>query len=298
MTITGGAFTYDDEAMREDLLGVLTNLTPTETQLVSGLGVSKASNIHHEWLMDTLNAVKVNAYIEGTDASYADLTHPTRLTNTCQIFREAFKVSDTEKSVNTAGFSDRYAYEATKALKELKNDMEYALMRGTIVCGDATAAARTLRGIKYSLSLITAQSGVSLTEAILNDYLQNVWAEGTEVNALYGGMYLKRKISAFTANSTMNLDAKDRRLVNAIDIYQADAARLVKLFAHRYVYVSGDTNYDLVGINEDLFRVAYLRKPFTRELAKTGDAEKGEVGCECTLENLHYNAGFWSSQHL
>ena len=79
---------------------------------------------------------------------------------------------------------------------------------------------------------------------------------------------------------------------------EADAARLVKLFAHRYVYVSGDTNYDLVGLNEDLFKIAYLRKPFTRELAKAGDADKGEVVTELTLENLHYNAGFWSSQHL
>ena len=79
---------------------------------------------------------------------------------------------------------------------------------------------------------------------------------------------------------------------------EADAARLVKLFAHRYVHVSGDTNYDLVGLNEDLFKIAYLRKPFTRELAKAGDAEKGEVVTVLTLENLHYNAGFWSAQHL
>ena len=79
---------------------------------------------------------------------------------------------------------------------------------------------------------------------------------------------------------------------------EADAAKLVKLFAHRYVTVSGDTNYDLVGLNEDLFKIAYLRKPFTQELAKTGDADKGEVLCEMTLENLHYNAGFWAAQQI
>lgn len=248
--------------------------------------------------MDTLNAVKVNAFIEGVDATYGDLTHPTRLSNTCQIFREGYKVTDTERAVDTAAFSDRYAYEATKALKELKNDMEYALMRGSIACGDATSVPRQLRGIKRSLSIVTSQSGVSLTETILNDYLQNVWSEGTEVNALYGGMYMKRKISGFTAGATKNVDIKDRRLVLAVDIYEADAAKLVKLFAHRYVYVSGDTNYDIVGLNEDMFKVAYLRKPFTREIAKTGDASKGEVVTEMTLENLHYNAGFYSTQHL
>lgn len=292
-----GAYTYDDNAMREDLLDVLVNLTPTETQLVSGLGTSKASQIQHNTLIDTLGSVKTNAYSEGVDASYGGLTDPTRMLNYTQIFREAYQVSDTERAVNTAAFNDRFSYEATKALKELKNDMELSLMRGSLVCGSGSAA-RQLVGIKLSLSIITSSSGVTLTEVILNDYFQAVWDEGTEVNALYAGMYIKRKISAFTANSTINIDAKDRRLINAIDVYEADAARLVKLFAHRYVTISGDTNYDIVGLNEDLFKIAYLRKPFNRPLSKTGDSSKAEVLTECTLEIRHYNGGFWGEAHL
>ena len=292
------AFTYDDNAMREDLLGVLTNLTPKETQLVSGLGASKAEQIRHEWLVDTLNAVKVNAYAEGVDASFQDHTHPARIVNYTQIFREPFRVTDTERAVNTAAFNDRYAYEATKALAELKNDMEYALMRGSLASGTGSAA-RQLRGVKRSLSLVTSQSGVSLSESKLNDYLQLVWDNAaTEVNAIYCGMYMKRKISAFTANSTMNLNAADKRLVNAIDVYEGDAAHLVKLFAHRYVTVNGDDNYDIVGIDEDLFKIAYLRKPFQREIPRTGDSTKGEMVTEVTLENRHYNAGFWGAKHL
>jgi len=290
-------YTYDDKAIREDLLAVLTNLSPTETQLVSGLGTSTASSTLHEWLTDTLGSVKTNAYVEGVDASYAATTNPTRLFNYTQIFREAYQVSDTERAVNTAAFNDRFAYEATKALKELKNDMEYAVMRGSLACGTGSAA-RHLKGIKNFLSLVTSQSGTSLTETILNDYLQLVWDNGTTVNAIYGGMYIKRKISAFTAGATKNVDVKDRRLINAVDVYEADAAPMVKLFAHRYVTVSGDTNYDIVGINEDLFKIAYLRKPFTRELAKTGDATKGEVVAEATLECLHQHGGFWGQKHL
>ncbi|HHI04319.1 MAG TPA: hypothetical protein ENL45_02120 [Candidatus Woesearchaeota archaeon] len=291
------AYTYDDGALREDLLDVLTNLSPTETQLVSGLGTSTANSILHEWLTDTLGSVKTNAYVEGVDASYPALTDPTRLFNYTQIFRQGYQVSDTERAVNTAAFNDRFAYEATKALKMLKNDMEYAVMRGSLACASGSAA-RMLKGIKNWLSLVTSQSGVSLSEEILNDYLENVWNNGTEVNAIYGGMYMKRKISGFTAGATKQVSITDRRLVNAVDIYEADAARMVKLFAHRYVTVSGDTNYDLVGINEDLFKIAYLRKPFTRELAKTGDSTKGEVITEATLECLHQSGGFWAQKHL
>jgi hypothetical protein len=70
------------------------------------------------------------------------------------------------------------------------------------------------------------------------------------------------------------------------------------LFAHRYVTVSGDTNYDMVGLDESKWRIAYLRKPFTRELSKTGDATKGEVVGELTLECLHKDAGFYTTQIL
>ena len=51
-------YTYDDASVREDLLNVLTNLSPKNTQLVSGLGQSTASSIRHEWLIKTLGTVK------------------------------------------------------------------------------------------------------------------------------------------------------------------------------------------------------------------------------------------------
>lgn len=293
------AFTYDDEAMREDLLAVLTNLSVTETQLTSGLGTSEAKQIRHEWLIDTLATVKSNAQVEGADATYHDLTNPGRLYNYSQIFKQGFKVSGTERSVDTASFDDRYSYEQVKALKLIKNDMEYSCMRGCLVSG-TSGAARYLRGLKSSLSLITAQSGVSMTEAILNDYLQLVWDNtSTMVNAVYCPMYMKRKISAFTGGATKNVNSADKRLINSVDIYEADAASLVKLFAHRYVTITGtDTNHGIVGIDEDLFKIAYLRKPFVKEATGANDYDGGNFITELTFQNNHYNAGFWADEHL
>jgi hypothetical protein len=273
------------------------NLSPTDTQLISGLGQSSASSVLHEWLTDTLGSVKVNAYQEGVDASFPTLTSPTRLFNYTQIFRQGYQVSGTERSVNQAAFNDRFSYEATKAMKMIKNDMEFAVLRGSLACGTGSAA-RYLMGIKNFLSLVTSQSGVSLTEAILNDLFQVQWTNGSETNAVYGGMYIKRKISAFTAGSTKQTQNTDRRLVNAVDVYEGDAAKMVKLFAHRHMTISGDTNYDVMGLDEDKFRVAYLRKPATVELAKTGDSDKGEILCEATVECLHNHAGFLSKAML
>ena len=289
-------YTYDDNSRREDLLDLITNLDFKENQLVSGLGTSTAKDIIHQWLVDTLKTPGNNFYVESVDASYPATTNPTRHINYCQIVRNAVQVSDSERSVLNAGFNDRFSYETGKKMKEWKQDLEYALMRGSLICGSGSAA-RQMQGIKNWVCVSTAASGISLTESALNDMLQAVWNSGTEVNAIYAPMYLKRKISGYTSGATKYVDLVDRRLVNSVDVYEADAARMVKLFAHRFVTVAGDyaagtNNSDLVGINEDFFKIAYLRKPFFRELAKTGDATNGEVVGEQTLECYHRGAGF------
>lgn len=293
------AYVNTDKAVREDLMSILTNLSPTDTQLVTGLGTSTAKSRKHEWLIDTLAAAKSNAYAEGADASYNDLSNPSRLTNYTQILMQGFLVSDSEEAVDKAAFNSRYAYESTKALKMIKNDLEYAVMRGVQPSTMGTDSyAGVMQGIKTFLCITCTSSGTSLSEPMLNDYLQNVWNVGTEVNAIYCPMTLKRRISGFTANATKYFEQNDKRLINAIDVYSSDAAKMVKLFPHRHVTVSGDTNYDIVGINEDLFKIAYLRKPTIREMAKTGDATKGNVVIEATLECLHPHAGFLRSQCL
>lgn len=291
--------TYHDQALREDLLSIITNLSPTETPLFSGIGTSTAESIRHEWLIDTLGTVKDNAQLEGADVTYHTVTDPTRLYNYTQIVKQGYKVSDTERSTNNAGFEDRYRYEQVKAMKNWKNDAEYALMRGSLASGQ-TNVARRMRGVKASLSLLTAQSGISMLETMLNDYFQAVWDKtSTMVNAVYCPMYMKRKISGFTGGATKNVEVTDKRLINAVDVYEADAASVVKLFPHRYVSIIGtDTNYGVVCINEDLFRVAHLRKPALVDIAKTGDFTGGNVVGELCLENLHYDAGYWADQHL
>ena len=290
------SYTYDDNARREDLLDIITNLSPRETQLLSGLGTSSAKDIYHQWLIDTLKSAAVNAYVEGVDATYPDRTDPTRYSNVTQIIRVGYEVTDTERAVQSAGFNDRYAYEAQKALKEWSNDAEYALMRASMGCGTGSTA-RQMKGVKNFMTSnnYTDASGASLSEAMLNNAFQAVWDDGTEINAVYVPMKLKKKITSFTAGATKNVETTDKRLVNSVDVYESDAAKLVKLFAHRYVSVTGDTNNDMVGLDEDKWRIAYLRKPFTRELSKTGDSTKGEVVGELTLECLHKDAGFYSA---
>lgn len=43
-------YSYDNAAIKEDLLSVITNLDFKENQLMSGLGQTKANGVYHQWL--------------------------------------------------------------------------------------------------------------------------------------------------------------------------------------------------------------------------------------------------------
>ena len=288
------AFTYDDSARRESLLDIITNIDPTETQLMTGLGQSKATNILHEFPVDTLKVPGLNTNVEGGDATYSVArTNPSRKNNICQIVRIDFNVTDTEREVNHAGFQDRYAYELNKAMTEWKNDSEFSLMRAAVASGN-DSTARQMNGVKSFIATnLTAPSGVSLSEKMLNDYVNNAWTSGGNVDEIYVGATLKRRISSFTANATKFEANDDRRLVNAVDVYESDFG-VHKLFKHRYVTTSGDTNLDIVGIDNARWYVAYLREPKHVRLAKTGSATKGMIEGELTLEGRAEKSSFFT----
>lgn len=295
MATNGVNFTYGDVGRRESLLDVLTLISPRETQLMTGLPKSKASNTLHEWVTKDLETVGGNAQNEGQDAPADAANNPTRLQNVTQIFAKTAKVSNTELAVNRVG-GNRMSEELTEKLAAMKNDIEYALVRGSIASGGASTGgtnARQLKGIKNWITTnVSNYSGATLTETLLNDMFESVWNQGGMVDAVYTSMKGKRRISGFTAGNTKEINADDKRLVNAVDVYEADAAKTVKLFAHRYVTVSGDygttatPGFDLIAVQEDTWAVAFLdgREPKTIDLALTGDFQAKEIITELTLE--------------
>lgn len=292
------SYVYDDRAIREDLLSFITNLSVKETYLVSTLGRGEVKSYVSEWLKDTIGAAKTNAYVEGAAGCYPSLTNPSRISNYTQIFRQGYQVSGTDEVADKAGFNSRFDYETQKAMSTIKIDMELAVLRGSMASGTGSAA-RKLRGIKNSLSLATSRSGTSLTEAILNDLFQLQWDNSsTETDTVLGDMYMKRKISGFTAGSTKFTEVADKRLIGVVSVYESDAAARVELVKHRYVTISGDTNHDLVGITKDFFKVAYLRGPVVKVNPVDIDGKSGEILVEATLQNKHHDCGFWAKQLL
>lgn len=289
------SLSYNNPSLRESLLDFITNLSPTENQLFSGLAKSKATNVTHSWLVDSYDGVTNTStdkkVVEGADFGAGDVVNPTRKSNYTQIIREDFKVSGTEQATLHAGMPNPKAYHAAKAMVNWKNKAEWSLLHGVAAAGNATTA-REMGGIFDQVTTNkVANAAVAFTEDLLNTYLGNVWEKGGNADAVYVGRKLKTVISGFTAGSVKNVEAKDKRLVSAIDVYESDFG-IVKIFKHRYVdsVLAAVNTSNIAVLTESTWAIASLREPTSVDAPKGGDYEKGAIIGEFTLEGRYEQA--------
>ena len=282
---------YGTAVAREDLLDVITNLKPTETQFFTGLKKSKAKAVYHEWPVDTYASVTSSSNdkkaVEGADWGDGDMVSPTREGNYTQIIKEVWKISGTAQVVDTAGMSNPKAYYQAKAMINWKHKAEWSLIHGTKTEGNATTA-REMGGI-FNMTTTNSvnASGAALTESLFLDYLQLGWeASSAKISECYVGADLKRIISSFTAGATKNLEAKDKRLINAVDVYESDFG-VIKLFLHRFIdsVVTASGTHNMLLIAPETLAYAGLREPANYDAPKGGDYEKGAIIGEFTLED-------------
>lgn len=283
-----GLITYMDSVRKEDVVDVVTNISPGETPLLTGLSESAdAQNTLHEYLTATLAAAAVNGQVESVDHTLVDLTQPTRLTNKTQIFSKDITVSGTEQVVaNYAG--NPLDYQTVLKMKELARDIELALMAGSCNTSGASGSARYLAGVINGISTnaTTRNSGSSLGETDFNNIMNMIWLGTSQVaDEVYVGGTLKRDISAFTAGNTKYVQADAARLYNPVSVYESDFG-VHKIMLHRNV-PNGANAKMLVAIRNEYWKKAWLtgRRPKVTDIAKSGDSSKKQIIAELTLEN-------------
>ena len=283
--------TYFDASRREDLIDVVTNVSPKDTPLLSGLPMgSAAKSTLHEWTTATFDDYSDNAAAEGGAFSADTLSAPVRSNNVTQIFKQQIQVSGSEIAVN--GVTDPWQYQVSKNLVEHAKDIELAFMAGSRNSGGSTATARRLQGIINAITTnaSTRASGSSLGEVAFNDIMALIWnGTGEVATEVYVGSTLKRDISGFTAGSTKFTPAEDKRLHNSFSVYESDFG-IHKIFMHRNVPTAAN-NLTLVAINPKYHKKAYLRPTKVEQLAKDGDRERAQIVTEVTLEHLAERTG-------
>ncbi len=309
--------TYDSaNAIREDLADVIYNIAPTETPFMSNASKGSATNTLHQWNTDALAAVAVNAQIEGDNVDGAALTDVVRLTNYTQICHKAVTISGTDDAVNNAGMGKQMAYQMAKAGKEIKRDMENALVGieqakvagnastarksasvgtwyGGNIPGTSTAAANFATNGSPSASpagtgatAIAGGTNRTYTETLLKAGLLKAFDLGGNPDTVLMTASHKQLASAFAGVATKYKDASDKVSIGTTDIYVSDFGE-VAFVPDRF------QNANRVDILQmDMWAIDFLRPFQTKDLAKTGDSDKKMMLAEWTLTAKAPNANY------
>jgi hypothetical protein len=296
--------TYQTVGIREDLADIIYSISPTETPFMSGVAKTSATNTSHQWQTDSLADVAANAAVEGAAISYGTMSATTKLTNYTQISTKAIQVSGTNDAVTSAGRNNELAYQVAQAAKELKRDMETALLSNVAAAAGNATTARKLGGVQTWISSnVDAGSGGSgagggaartdgtqraFNEDQLKGVLRSCFDAGGNPNMIMVGAFNKQKLSGFTGGSTRFDQAEDRRLVTSIDVYESDFGTL-QVAPNRFIRGANATaakkGQDALILEMDYWAVSFLRDFALQTPAQTADADQRFMVAEYTLES-------------
>jgi hypothetical protein len=302
--ITNTLTTYSAIGLREELSDVIDNISPTATPFYSAIRKKKIATRKPEWLTDSLASAANNAQLEGDDyTSFAAVAQPTRWDQYAQISAKSFIVSRTENIVDKAGRDKEIDYQTLKKTKEIKRDVEVAIIGNTTYNAGAAGTARQTRGLAgwVRQGSVGAGAGVfpvpstntapvagtarAWSEALLKGMAQAAYNAGGEPTLLIVRPADKALTSAFAGNATRFEKVEQSTITAAYDWYVSDFGKF-KVVPDRFC--------DAAAYLVDLDHVSFgTLDPLVRSpLAKTGDAEKMLLTMEYALvmDNLDAHA--------
>jgi hypothetical protein len=298
---TGTFDSYDAVGNREDLTDMIWDVSPSDTPFLSAIKKSKARGTLHEWQEDSLAQAGANKQEEGKTAVPAAAGATTRLSNYTQILAKHVVISGTQEAVNKAGRKSEEAYQTAKRMKEIKLDLEWAMMDGggadgigaakdngvgddtrgmgsfqTYITSNFDGAGSAPTG--NSVDTITGGANRNFTETILTTVLGECFDSGADPKLMFVSGTNKGVVSAFDGGGTHYVDKDDKKLVNSVDIYVGDFHTLSVVPSRQ---IPGANVYL---VDPEYVAYAELRPITKSSLATEGDSSRSQIIMEGTLE--------------
>ena len=299
--------TYGAVGIREDLSNIIYNISPMDTPFLNGCGRGTADNTLFEWQTDELKTAASNLQVEGNDYTSTAATEPRRLSNYTQISATQVQSSGTAEAVDFAGRKSPQAYQLAKRAKEMKRDMEFMLLEGTVKSAGSSGAARNTAAfstwigtsVNATSNVVAASTGLGLTNngsttfpdgtseagtggadtpitiALVNNVVERIWNLGGTPDTILCDSTVKGTISSSTVGGAVVAEPRANHsgkgpitAVNAVDVLVTDFGTF-KVVPDRFIPT---TQVDFIDF--DLWSVDYLRPFRTETLAKSGDSVK------------------------
>lgn len=308
--------TYDQKGIREQLLNVIYQISPTDTPVMSSIqrGVAM-TNTFMEWQQDALPTAAVNFNTEGADVNFRTTPATTRLRNYSQISDDGLKVSGTAQAVTTAGREEELAYQISQSGAWIKTCMEVQISGNYASAVGTNATARRCAGIEAWITTngsrgtggtdggytaagtVTAATDATstnqrtFTETRLKAAIKDCWTSGGDPTMVIVGPVNKQKASAFAGISTKYQDfganpssGAGLSIVATADFYVSDFGK------HKIVPSRFSRERTALVLDLKYWSMHYLRPFFVQDIAKTGDAEKRQLLVEYSLCARHQGA--------
>jgi hypothetical protein len=305
MSIANGLLTYGDVSRKEDVvLNAVELLTATENSVMAKLGKTTAIDTVHSFLVDTLQTAASKAVAMNTDFSLSATTTPTRLTNIVQEVAEAIQVSRPQEKVQHYQGTNMTEYQTSKALKNWGNAVEFDLVRSTLVSGLSGTIAKmngVIAAISKSTNTTAHTSGTVFSASILDGIMADNWtnSNGDVATDIFVGGITRRIIDSFTQKTNVVVNANPiSDIVKTVSTYETSMGT-ISVNKHRYVDIAGtDATLRVLGVRPEKLKVAYLDKPFIKDLAEGGAYTKKAVYGSMTLEVRNQDSNFFISGFL
>ena len=237
-----------------------------------------------------------NFVVEGDDATTDAGTATTRRYNYCGISDKVALVSGTQEVIKKAGRKSEMAFQMANRSKELKRDVEKALLENQAWVAGNDTTARKVGGVQAWIktninkaSDATAPTGDgsdihtdgtarALQESFIEAVLADCWDSGGEPTMGVCGKFQKRKIAGFSGSASKTMEAS-KKVTNTVDVYMDPLGNEIKFVPCRQVPTDVVMLLDMEHI-----KFSVLRDFQTHELAKTGDSIRKQILVEWTLE--------------
>lgn len=302
--------TYDMVGIAEDIEDAIFNISPEDTPLLTMAAKKKATNTFHQWQTDSLAAAAANRQVEGADATFSSAAPTTLLGNRTQISTKTINVSRTADSVRKYGRAKEMARLVTKFGKELKRDIEFALVQNQISSAGGETTARSSAGLEVMIAgnriLPTTSgtgttpgfssgnwgavtdgtvtgTGATLSEVYLQQALEAAWQDGGDPGVIMTNSLQKRLMAAFggaqkfAGTYVPNQGKTQSMVIGGVDLYISDFGEH-KIVLNRYMRTR-----TVFAVDKDYVSVAMMDPIKYLPLAKTGDGEKAMLVAEYCL---------------
>jgi len=294
---------------REELSDVVPRITPEDTPIYSMIPKGKCESVHPEWETDELAAPAENIQPEGNEYNFGAITPPERLGNYTQIMRKTWIISGTQEVVSEAGNVQKRKYQKLKKGVEVRKDVELAIVTNNASVGGATRefgglptwietnanrdAGGSNGGFNSGTGLtVAATNGTqrAFTKVILDDVMKQGYEEGANFKVVSVSPYVKSVFVTFMSDTNVASfryaanSGKGNSIVANADMYEGPFGK-VTIMPNRVQAASAAVARNAFFIDTEFMEFMWLRKiQEDKDVAKTGDADKGVIIGEGTLK--------------